>query len=122
MENKITKREMFAVVIEMAEAAGREDVKEFALHEIDLLDAKADKARERAAKKKAETDALYDAVYAVLTETPQTTADILVQIPGEDATAGKIQARLRKMIEAGLVVKSDAKVDKRTVKAYAKVQ
>ena len=124
MENKITKREMFEALVNYAngehmafEKEGEmvivmlEDLKAFAENEIDLLDKKTAKAKERAAAKKAETDDLMDKVKAVLTDEYQTTADLV-------ATAGKVQARLKKLVDAGVVEKTDMKVDKRTIKGY----
>ena len=58
MEKKITKKMMFEEVIAMAEAAGRADIVEFAEKEIVALDKKAAKAKEAAAKKRAEADEL----------------------------------------------------------------
>ena len=76
------------------------------------------KAKERAAKKRAETDELYDAVFIELTLEPQTADEILERIEIEDATKAKIQARLKKMIDKGVVEKTDVKRDKRTIKGY----
>lgn len=41
MEKKITKKEMFGEVIKIANELGRNDIVEFANHEIELLDKKA---------------------------------------------------------------------------------
>ena len=76
---KITKREMFEAIKGLAESGALhmfdfnenitdEAVAEFCANEIDLLDKKAAKAKERAAAKKAEGDELTAAVAAVLTD------------------------------------------------------
>ena len=131
MENKITKREMFEALVNYAngehmafEKEGEmvivmlEDLKTFAENEIALLDKKSVKAKERAAAKKAEADELMDKVKAVLTGEYQTTADLVIAIDDEEATAGKVQARLKKLVDIGVVEKTDMKVDKRTIKGY----
>ncbi len=131
MENKITKREMFEALVNYANGEHMaferedemvvvmlEDLKAFAENEIELLDKKSAKAKERAMAKKAEADELLDKVKAVLTGEYQTTADLVIAIDDEEVTAGKVQARLKKLVDAGLVEKTDMKVDKRTIKGY----
>ena len=131
MENKITKREMFEALVNYAngehmvfEKEGEmvivtlDELKAFAENEIALLDKKSVKAKERAAAKKAEADELMDKVKAVLTGEYQTTADLVIAIDDEEATAGKVQARLKKLVDIGVVEKTDMKVDKRTIKGY----
>ena len=131
MENRITKREMFEALVNYANGEHMaferedemvvvmlEDLKAFAENEIELLDKKSAKAKERAMAKKAEADELMDKVKAVLTGEYQTTADLVIAIDDEEVTAGKVQARLKKLVDAGLVEKTDMKVDKRTIKGY----
>ena len=131
MENKITNRDMFEALVNYANGEHMtferedemvvvmlEDLKAFAENEIELLDKKSAKAKERAMAKKAEADELMDKVKAVLTGEYQTTADLVIAIDDEEVTAGKVQARLKKLVDAGLVEKTDMKVDKRTIKGY----
>ena len=82
----------------------------FAKNEIDLLDKKAAKAKERAAAKKAEQDELGEIVKSLLTDEWQTLADLAAQIDGDDVSAAKVQARLKKMIDAGEVVKAQVEI------------
>lgn len=99
-------------------------IKEFAENEIELLNKKAAKAKERGAKKKEENDELTDAVYAVLNDDYMTIADVAAAIEGEDVTASKVTYRLNKLVAAGLAEKADIKVGdekKRTVKGYRKL-
>lgn len=93
--------------------------------EIEALAKKAAKAKENAAKKKAE-DPLLDLVKAALTAEPQTIADIAAKVAETDAeaTAAKVTARLTKLVNAEVAVRSEVSVangegKKRTVKAYA---
>ncbi len=111
MEKKITKKMMFEEVIVMAEAQGRADIVEFAEKEIVALEKKAAKAKEAAAKKRAEADELMGVVKSVLTYDFQTLGDIAAQIEGENISVAKITARMSKLVEAGEVVKEQVPVE-----------
>ena len=104
-EKKITKRDNFNAIIGVLIDADREDLAKVIEHEIELLDAKSSKAKATAAKKKAEGDALRDAVQAVLTDELQTIADITAKVEGEDVSAAKVQYRLNALVGAGIAVK-----------------
>lgn len=93
-------------------------LKAFAENEIEQLDKKALKAKERATAKRAEADELTDKVKAVLTEEYKTIAEIIVELDDEEVTAGKVTSRLTKLVNAGEAEKTDVKVDKRTIKGY----
>ena len=109
-EKKITKKENFTKIIGILIDAGCEDLAEVIEHEIELLDNKAAKAKATAAKKKAEGDALRDAVQAVLTDEVQTIADITAKVEGEDVSAAKVQYRLNALVGAGIAVKEQVTV------------
>lgn len=120
---KITKREMFEALVAYAESTDMEvqvgettvtaaDFAAFASKEIEQLDKKAVKAKERAAAKRAEGDALMDEVLAVLTSEFQTAAEVAAQIEDEDATVAKISYRLGALVKDGKAVKEDIKVDR----------
>lgn len=120
-EKKMTKRDMYARIAEVAGAAGHEDLVEFANKEIAALDLKAEKARERAAAKVSEVDDLEAAVASALTDELQTGQAIFEAVDTGDeefATIGKVRARLTKLVKAEVAAKEDVKEDKRTVKAY----
>ncbi len=116
---KITKRNMYEALVNFAEEKGLafdngeemvtvslEDLAAFAQNEIDLLDKKATKAKERAAAKRAEGDELTDAVRAVMsTEEFEPIAEIAARIEGEDVTVGKVQYRLGLLVKNGEAVK-----------------
>lgn len=122
MEKKITKRENFVEIVNVLEAAGRTDLADVVKHEIELLDNKAAKAKETAAKKKVEGDALRDKVQAVLTDEFQTIADITAQIEGEDVSTSRVQYRLNALVANGLAEKEQITVGegdaKRKLMAY----
>lgn len=108
-EKKITKRDRFEEI--KALLAGNADIVEFCDNEIALLDGKAEKAKARNAKKKAEGDALLTAVADVLTEDFQTIADITGKIDGDDVTNAKVQARLKKLVDSGVATKEQISVE-----------
>jgi len=112
---KITKRYIYEQLIALSETNEMElsmaDLKTFAEKEIAQLDKKAVKAKERAVEKKAEGDALRDAVEATLTDTLQTVADVSAQIEGEEVTVGKIRTRLSELVRLGIAEKETVSVD-----------
>lgn len=119
---KVTKKEMFNLIKDAM--ADRADVVAFCDHEIELIDKKAAKAKEAAAKKRAEGDELTDVVFSLLNDEPQTIADIAGQIEGEDVTTSKVSYRLTSLVKAGKAQKTDLKIEAaeggkaRTVKGY----
>ena len=131
---KITKREMFEAIKETFETGSckydAETVKAFCDKEIASLDAKAAKAKERAAAKKAEADVLMDQVQDALTDEYQVIADIAATVAevNPDATVSKVQYRLSKLVETGVAEKSQVTLEKtetskaRKVMAYRLVE
>ena len=131
MEKKLTKREIYTGLIELIETGATnidgDTIIEFCKNEIDLLDKKAVKAKERQAAKKAEGDELTAIVKAALTDEFQVTADIaakVVETAGEDATLHKVSYRLSALVKAGEAESTDVKVPAvdggktRTIKGY----
>lgn len=129
-EVKITKK----VVLEAIKAAAEKgadfgeivsaaDVVAFADTMIGQLDAKAAKAKEKAAEKKAEGDALRAAVEAAMGEDPLTIDDITAAVKAdgfEDVTRSKVTARLTQLVKSGAAHKVAVKLeDGRKVMAYA---
>ena len=133
---KVTKRNVYTAIINYAVSGemvfdtedgqvtvGAEELKAFAENEIALLDKKAAKAKESAAKKRAEADELQIAVQAALTDEFAPIAEIAARIEGEDVTVSKVTYRLNALVEAGVAEKSDIKVPvegkkSRTIKGY----
>lgn len=129
---KITKRMVLEAMIEVANGNDLsadltwDDVRNYAMNEISLLDKRAVKAKERAEKNKAETDELMEIVYEAMNDDFEPIADIAARIEGEDVTVGKVGARLRKLVEAGRAEKSELKVKRegektRTLVGYKRV-
>ena len=127
---KITKREMYEAIKATFETGEceypAEAVIAFCDKEIASLDAKAAKAKERAAAKKAEADVLYDQVKDALTDEFATIADIAAAVAevNPDATVSKVTYRLTKLVEAGVAEKTPIKIaatetsKARTVQSY----
>ena len=113
---KITKREMFEALKETFETGSCKFdaaiVMAFCDKEIASLDAKAIKAKERAAAKKAEADVLMDQVRDALTDEFQTIADIAAAVAevNADATVSKTTYRLTKLVETGIAEKTQVSV------------
>lgn len=103
---KVTKKEMFATIKSLC--ADRADVIEFCDKEIALLDKKAAKAKETAAKKRAEGDELMEVVFDALSDAEfEPIATIASRIEGPDVTVAKVTYRLTQLVKAGRVEKTE---------------
>ena len=111
-EKKVTKRDNFTEIASILAEAGREDLAQVMNHEIELLDKKAEKAKETAAKKNAASDALAEAVQNALTDEFATIADITAKVNTEnsDVSTAKVQYRLNNLVKNGVAVKEQVKV------------
>ena len=130
---KITKREMFEAIKATFETGDcevpAEAVIAFCEKEIASLDAKAVKAKERAAAKKADGDALGALVAAALTDEFQTIADItaIVAESDADATVSKVTYRLGQLVKAEVAERAEITVEgtdgakARKVKGFRKI-
>ncbi len=109
---KMTKKETFEMIIDLVSGLDMEQVDtviEFCEKEIAALDRKAEKAKETAAKKKAESDALLEVVYDALGEDEfETIAAIAKRVVDvePEATVGKVQYRLTALAKDGRAEKS----------------
>ena len=106
----------------------QEDIQNFASKKLAALERKKEKARENAAKKRAEGDKLGKVVESVLTNEFQTADEVLAAVlevwDGDeaDATRQKVIYRLSNLVKLEKAEKTDVKVDKRTIKAYKVVE
>lgn len=106
---KITKKDMFKTIASLL--ADNAEVVAFCDNEIALLEKKAAKAKETAAKKKAEGDELRDVVFTAMSDTDfETIADIAARIEGEDVTVAKVTYRLTSLVKAGLAEKTEVTI------------
>ena len=130
---KVTKKDYYNNIIQAMKTGEGSidpvDIIAFCENEIAMLDKKAEKAKERAAAKKADGDALTDAVKAALTNEFAITADITMKVAealGNDAevTVHRVQYRLTQLAKAGEAEVTDMKIEAtetskaRTLKAY----
>lgn len=123
MENKkITKKENYEMIKEIVLASdveNKEELVAFVEKQVESLEAKAVKAKERAAEKKADGDALRTQVEGLLTENYQTADEITEQVQGADITKSKIIARLTQLVKADIAEKEQVKTeDGKKVMAY----
>ncbi len=134
---KVTKRTRYEEVLDLIATASEngfegfdfEGLREFCLKEIDALDRKAEKAKETAAKKKAESDELTDIVLSELTDELEAIADIVVRVATHegyaDVTGAKVSYRLNALAKDGKATKGEVVIPatettkKRTVVAYS---
>lgn len=125
----MTKRDVLNAIKEVAmqdvdgmfnDEVSAQDVIAFVDTSIEQLDNKAAKAKERAAKAKAEGDEIRSKVAAVLTDEYQTIADITAQVDVEDITPAKVSARLSQLVKLNQCHKTKIKTaDGRTINGYA---
>lgn len=124
MEKKITKKQVFEALIEVVtgmDKVGSIDA-EIVITTLETavaqIDAKAAKAKEKAAEKKTAGDALRAEIEALLTDEFQTADAITEQVTAEDVTKSKVVSRLSQLVAAGVAVKEQVKVDDRKLMAY----
>ena len=121
-EKKITKKDNFIEIREVLEKAGEIDLAAVMSHEIELLENKAIKNKERAAQRKVEGDELRDTISNILTDELQTVDDIVDQIDDEEITKAKVVARLTQLVNLGEAAKEQVKNDdNKKVMAYRRV-
>ena len=123
---KKTKAMYFAELREMVEENWTEDKDKdellgFIDNELAILEKRKAAASERAAKKRAESDALTDKIYEALGDEPMTIDAILEVVADEDVTRNKVTARLSKLVKAERVAKESIKIDGNKRMAYSRV-
>ena len=120
---KLTDRKIYAAIVDGTfEDLDVDTVVAWAEKKIAQLDRKAAKAKETATAKKAEGDALTDAVLASLTTEFEPIAEIASRIEGDDVTLSKVSYRLNAAYKAGKIEKGEVVLTgekgKRKVVAY----
>lgn len=125
MENTVkkTKAMYFAELREMVLAAvedqaQQDELVEFIDKQIETLEKRKVAAAERAEKKKAESDAMTDAILAQIGNELITVDEIVVALDSEEVTRNKVTARLGKLVKAGTIVKEAVKVEGNKRMAY----
>ena len=114
MTQKLTKKDKLTAIIATLKGKNTDitvdELVAYCENEIELLDKKAAKAKETAAKKKAENDELTDVIASLLTDELQTTADITAQIDDEDVTVHKVSYRLTQLTKAEKAIKEEVSI------------
>ena len=123
MTTKLTKKDFYNALINYATNGTMEiekndetyeitadELLKFAKREIELIDNKAAKAKERASKTTAATDALSEKVANVLTDEFQSIADVVILVNDDDATLSKVTYRLNALVKAGTAEKGEIKI------------
>lgn len=121
MENRITKKDMFATIA--AAMADNAEVVAFCEKEIASLEKKAATAKAKAAEKRAAGDELQAQVLSVLTNEWQSIAEVTAALDNEEISTNKVSYRLNALVAAGSAEKTDSRVSgedgkQRTVKVF----
>ena len=111
MANKITKKERFEEIIKIAENLGNEGLKEFALHEIELLENKRNSKTATATQKA--NEGLKENIVNFLTENKgnkYTVTDLIAQVPEFQElevtlTNQKVSALCKQLVDGGDIKK-----------------
>ena len=118
MENtmKKTKAMYFAELREIVMATVEDqeqqnELLEFIDKQVETLEKRKAAAADRAAKKKAESDALTDTILGLIGDDFITVDEIVAELNDEEVTRNKVTARLGKLVKNGLVVKESVKVE-----------
>ena len=106
MEKKITKKEMFTQIIELANEIERQDIVEFCEHEIELLEKKKSNGNKKANESLAKG---LELVYNELAKVERATVSELIAKGGLDELANencilsvqKVSAYLNKLVDSG---------------------
>ena len=112
----MTKKENFVAINAVLNEMGHTEFDEFIAHEIELLERKNAKAKERAAKKpNAATDELAAMVNECVEADWATIADITAKVvdrmpEGAEVSESKVRYRLNALAKEGIVQKSEATV------------
>ena len=109
---------VFATAIEGIDDEVRAEILSFCDTEVAALDRRNAKAKETAAKKHAEGDALKDTIEGMLGEEPITVNDILDRLGDETLTPAKIVARMTQLVKVGKANKTNVKIDGRKLVGY----
>lgn len=129
---KFTNKDRYTAIIAALTGTETEiatdELVEFCQKQIDTLDRKSVKAKEKADARKEALDELTDTIYDILTDEPMTIGQILEILDNDELTNAKVSNRCSKLAKAGRAVKSEVTIpaDKeagtkaRKLVAYAK--
>lgn len=122
-----TKRNAYEVIEKVfngGEIEFKDEVLEIVAKEIAALDHKNAKAKERAAEKREQNDAIREVIANMLTEEPMVIADILNTLNANEAekvfTPSMVVARMTQLVKAGKAEKVQVKAGDRKLVGYIK--
>ena len=124
MENTVKKTkamyfaELRGMVENWVDREDKDDLIAFIDKQVETLEKRKASAAERAERKKAESDAMTDAILAQIGDELITVDEIVLALDSEDVTRNKVTARLGKLVKAGLVTKEMVKVEGNKRMAY----
>ena len=118
-EKKMTKKDYFVEIENILRDAKENDLADVMAHEIELLENKAVKNKERAEARKIAGDELRDTISNILIDDLQTVDEIVDQIEDEEITKAKVVARLTQLVNLNEAIKEQVKTeDGKKVMAY----
>ena len=118
-EKKITKKDYFIEIENILRDAKENDLADVMAHEVELLENKAVKNKERAEARKIAGDELRDTISNILIDDLQTVDEIVDQIEDEEITKAKVVARLTQLVNLNEAIKEQIKTeDGKKVMAY----
>ena len=118
-EKRLTKKDYFEEIRQVLEEANETDLAEVMAHEIELLENKAIKNKERAEARKIAGDELRDTISNILIDDLQTVDEIVDQLDDEEITKAKVVARLTQLVNLNEAIKEQVKTeDGKKVMAY----
>lgn len=118
-EKKLTKKDYFEEIKTVLEEANEKDLAEVMAHEIELLENKAIKNKERAEARKIAGDELRDTISNILIDDLQTVDEIVDQLDDEEITKAKVVARLTQLVNLNEAIKEQVKTeDGKKIMAY----
>lgn len=120
-EKRMTKKDYFnelKTIVEDSKIENKDELIYFLESQIESIENKAIKAKERAAEKKANGDEIRDLVKSALTKELQSVEDIVATINKEDITKAKVIARLTQLVNLGEAIKENTKIDAKQKMMY----
>lgn len=120
-EKRMTKKDYFnelKTIVEDSKIENKDELIYFLESQIESIENKAIKAKERAAEKKANGDEIRNLVKSALTKELQSVEDIVATINKEDITKAKVIARLTQLVNLGEAIKENTKIDAKQKMMY----
>ena len=96
-----------------------DEIVDFAKERIEKMDAELKAAQEKRAEKAAEKAPIREAILACITEDAKT-ATTLIEESGQDIKPQAIPSLLKPLIEEGVVVKTDVKIEGKKLRGYVR--